>query len=153
MRKICLSSLLLFFSMTSVFAEAPGSNLNVNMKTGVEAILHQQAEAWNRQDLDAFMTGYWNSPELTFFSGAKQVSGWQPTLERYRKTYQGEGREMGKLEFSDLNVQALGSDAAFVRGAWHLTMSDGKTPHGLFTLVFRKFPNGWKIVHDHTSAE
>jgi ketosteroid isomerase-like protein len=39
-----------------------------------------------------------------------------------------------------------------VRGSWQLTMSDGKTPHGLFTLVFRKFPDGWKIVHDHTSA-
>ena len=44
-------------------------------------------------------------------------------------------------------------NAAFVRGSWKLTMSDGKTPHGLFTLVFRKFPDGWKIIHDHSSAE
>ena len=98
------------------------------------------------------MGGYWNSPELTFFSGAKETAGWQSTIERYRKTYQSEGREMGKLEFSDLRIEALGRDAAFVRGAWHLTMPDGKTPHGLFTLIFRKFPDGWKIVHDHTSA-
>jgi len=90
--------------------------------------------------------------ELTFFSGAKIYSGWQSTLERYRKTYQSEGREMGKLEFSDLKIEALAPDAALVRGAWHLTMSDGKTPHGWFTLVFRKFPDGWKIIHDHTSA-
>jgi beta-aspartyl-peptidase (threonine type) len=99
------------------------------------------------------MAGYWNSPELTFFSGAHETSGWQAALERYRKVYQGEGREMGKLEFSDLKVEPLGSDAAFVRGAWRVTMSDGKTPHGLFTLVFRKFPDGWKIIHDHTAAE
>ncbi len=59
---------------------------------------------------------------------------------------------MGKLEFSDLNIETLGPDAAFVRGAWKLTMPDGKTPHGLFTLVFRRLPDGWKIVHDHTSA-
>ena len=98
------------------------------------------------------MAGYWNSPELTFFSDAKIYSGWQSTLERYRKTYQSEGREMGKLEFSDLKIEALAPDAALVRGAWHLTMSDGKTPHGWFTLVFRKFPDGWKIIHDHTSA-
>jgi hypothetical protein len=39
------------------------------------------------------------------------------------------------------------------RGEFHLTMSDGKTPHGLFTLIFRKFPNGWKIVHDHSAGE
>lgn len=118
----------------------------------VRVVLQRQQEAWNRHDLDGFMAGYWNSPELTFFSGAKMLSGWQATLERYRKNYQSEGREMGKLEFSDLNIQMLAADAAFVRGAWHLTMSDGKTPHGLFTLVFRKFPEGWKIVHDHTSA-
>ena len=59
---------------------------------------------------------------------------------------------MGKLEFSDLRIEPLGSDAAFVRGAWHLTMPDGNMPHGLFTLIFKKFSDGWKIVHDHTSA-
>jgi ketosteroid isomerase-like protein len=60
---------------------------------------------------------------------------------------------MGQLQFSELQVTPLASNAAFVRGAWKLTMTDGKTPHGLFTLLFRKFPDGWKIVHDHTSAE
>lgn len=121
-------------------------------RSAIQQVLERQQEAWNRHDLEGFMAGYWNSPELTFFSGAKVTSGWQATLERYRKSYQSEGREMGKLEFSDLRIEPLGADAAFVRGGWHLAMSDGKTPHGLFTLVFRKFPDGWKIVHDHTSA-
>jgi beta-aspartyl-peptidase (threonine type) len=118
----------------------------------VEHVLRMQQEAWNRHDLEAFMAGYWNSEELTFFSGGKETHGWQATIDRYRVTYASPGREMGKLEFSDLRVKMLGEEAAFVRGSWHLTMSDGKTPHGLFTLVFRKFPDGWKIVHDHTSA-
>src|SRR5207248_2673816 len=118
----------------------------------IQQVLTRQQEAWNRHDLEAFMSGYWNSPELTFFSGAKEQNGWQATLDRYRATYASPGHEMGKLEFSGLRVEMLGGDTAFVRGAWHLTMSDGKTPHGLFTLVFRKFPEGWKIVHDHTSA-
>ncbi len=121
-------------------------------KAGIEQVLHQQQGAWNHHDLEGFMSGYWNSPELTFFSGATMSSGWQATIDRYRKKYQGEGREMGHLEFSDLNIQILATDAAFVRGAWELTLSDGKKPHGLFTLVFRKFPEGWKIVHDHTST-
>jgi ketosteroid isomerase-like protein len=118
----------------------------------VEGVLRTQEDAWNRHDLEAFMAGYWNSPELTFFSGASEHKGWQATLDRYRAAYASPGHETGKLEFSGLRIEMLGSDAAFVRGAWHLTMSDGKTPHGLFTLVFRKFPDGWKIVHDHTSA-
>ena len=121
-------------------------------KSAVQQVLQRQQDAWNRRDLEGFMAGYWNSPELTFFSGAKETAGWQATIERYRKTYQSEGREMGKLEFSDLRIEPLGRDAAFVRGEWHLTMSDGKTPHGLFTLIFRRFPDGWRIVHDHTSA-
>jgi beta-aspartyl-peptidase (threonine type) len=115
-------------------------------------VLRTQQDAWNHHDLDAFMAGYWNSPELTFFSGANQRNGWQATLDRYRAAYASPGREMGTLEFSALRIEVLGTDAAFVRGSWHLTMPDGKTPHGLFTLVFRKFPEGWRIVHDHTSV-
>jgi beta-aspartyl-peptidase (threonine type) len=98
------------------------------------------------------MRGYWNSSELTFFSGVKESKGWQAALDRYRATYASPGHEMGKLDFSDLRVEILGTDAAFVRGVWQLTMSDGKTPHGRFTLIFRKFGDGWKIIHDHTSA-
>jgi beta-aspartyl-peptidase (threonine type) len=132
-------------------AETPGDT-SENSKAAVEHVLRVQQDAWNYHDLDAFMAGDWNSPELSFFSGAKQTSGWRATLDRYRATYASPGHEMGTLEFSALRIEMLGSEAAFVRGAWHLTMSDGKTPHGLFTLVFHKFPEGWKIVHDHTSA-
>ena len=122
-------------------------------QTDITHVLRAQQDAWNRGDLDAFMAGYWNSPDLTFFSGAKEHNGWQATLDRYRATYAGPGHEMGKLEFSALRIETLGADTAFVRGAWQLTMSDGKTPHGLFTLIFRNFPEGWKIIHDHTSSE
>jgi ketosteroid isomerase-like protein len=138
------------FLLSSVVSQAQNSGDVV--KSAVLSVIQHQQDAWNRHDLEGFMAGYWQSPELTFFSGAKITSGWQPTLDHYRQSYQSSGREMGKLEFSDLNVQALGSDAAFVRGAFKLTMSDGKTPHGVFTLIFRKFPDGWKIVHDHSAA-
>jgi beta-aspartyl-peptidase (threonine type) len=118
----------------------------------VRQILEAQQTAWNRHDLDGFMAGYWNSADLTFFSGARQTTGWRGALDRYKKNYQDTGKEMGRLEFRNLRIEPLGNEAAFVRGSYHLTMSDGKTPHGLFTLIFRKFPDGWKIVHDHTAA-
>jgi ketosteroid isomerase-like protein len=132
-------------------AAAQAEQTRSSVESAIEHVLRLQQEAWNRHDLDAFMSGYWNSPELTFFSGANEHDGWQAAMDRYRQTYTSPGHEMGKLDFSNLRIEMLGPDAAFVRGAWHLTMSDGKTPHGLFTLVFRKFPEGWKIVHDHTS--
>ena len=123
-----------------------------NDAKAIERVLRVQQEAWNRHDLEGFMAGYWNSPELTFFSGANEHDGWQATLDRYLATYGSPGHEMGKLEFSGLRIEMVGADAAFVRGAWLLTMPDGKTPHGLFTLVLRKSSERWKIVHDHTSA-
>lgn len=128
-------------------------NSVANDKSAIENVLRDQAAAWNRGDLEAFMAGYWKSPELTFFSGAHEFKGWQAALDRYKNSYQSAGKEMGKLEFTNLRVEMLGPEAAFVRGEFHLTMSDGKTPHGLFTLIFRKFPEGWKIVHDHSAGE
>lgn len=119
----------------------------------IASTLNAQVEAWNRGDLQGFMQGYWNSPELTFFSGGAATKGWQPTLDRYRKRYQSAGSEMGKLAFDDLQVTVFDNDAAFVRGRWRLTMSNGKQPGGLFTLILRRKPEGWRIVHDHTSAD
>ena len=145
---ILFTSIFLLLLMTAA-AQTGG----VEDASAIRQVIEQQQQAWNRGDLEEFMAGYWNSPELTFFSGAHESKGWQAALDRYKKNYQGAGHEMGKLEFANLRIEKLGSDAAFVRGEFHLTMSDGKTPHGLFTLIFRKFPNGWKIVHDHSAGE
>ena len=116
----------------------------------VRAVLDRQVEAWNRHDLEGFMEGYWNSPDLTFYSGSTSVSGWQTTIDRYRLRYQSEGAEMGSLEFSDLKIEPLGPDAAFVRGRWRLVTSSGEQS-GLYTLTFRRLEGVWKIIHDHTS--
>lgn len=117
----------------------------------VRAVIDAQVAAWNRGDLDTFMSGYWQSPDLTFFSGATRTAGFDGTLARYRKQYQVDGHEMGRLTFPELKVTLLGADAAFVRGEWSLTR-DKETLGGLFTLVFRKISGAWKIVHDHTAA-
>ena len=118
----------------------------------VRALLDAQVAAWNRGDLEGFMAGYWRSPELVFCSGATVTKGWEATLERYRKRYQAEGREMGQLRFESLEVERLGPDAAFARGEYWLRLGDGQQPHGRFTLVLRRLPGAWRIVHDHTSA-
>ena len=116
----------------------------------VSAVLSAQVAAWNRGDLAGFMAGYWNDDGLCYISGGKSVRGWKALEERYEKAYQGEGKEMGKLRFNDLDIQPLGPDAALCRGKWEVTTTK-ETVGGWFTLVFRKLPDGWKITHDHTS--
>jgi uncharacterized protein (TIGR02246 family) len=118
----------------------------------VRAVLDAQVAAWNRGDLEGFMAGYWRSPELVFCSGATVTRGWEATLERYRKRYKSEGREMGRLRFEALEVERLGADSAFARGEYWLRMSDGQQPHGRFTLILRRLDGAWRIVHDHTSS-
>jgi beta-aspartyl-peptidase (threonine type) len=127
------------------------------LEEGIKHVLFSQVEAWNHGKLEDFIQGYWHSPDLTFFSGATVTRGWEPTLLRYQQRYQAEGKEMGKLEFQKLDIDLLSRRSAVVTGRWQLTMSDGKTPdgkqpHGLFTLIFKRLPTGWKIVHDHTSS-
>jgi ketosteroid isomerase-like protein len=145
--------LLLLGIVATLVISSMGQDAGDAVRTAIRKVIEEQQAAWNRQDLEGFMGGYWNSPELTFFSGTHESKGWQAALDRYKKNYQGVGHEMGKLEFANLRIEMLGPEAAFVRGEFHLTMSDGKTPYGLFTLVFRKFPEGWKIVHDHSAGE
>jgi uncharacterized protein (TIGR02246 family) len=130
-----------------------GQDADDGKRAAIRKVIETHQAAWNRQDLEGFMAEYWNSAELTFFSGGRESKGWQAAFDRYQKNYQGAGHEMGKLEFRNLRIELLGPEAAFVRGEFYLTMSDGKTPHGLFTLVFRKFPEGWKIIHDHSAGD
>lgn len=127
---------------------------DVQSEAAIRAVLDAQTEAWNKGSLEEFMKGYWRSPKLTFYSAGNKRAGYDAVLERYRKTYQSEGREMGKVSFTDVEVEMLGKKAAIVRGRWGLTLSDGKKMGGLYTLIFRHFKKeGWKIIHDHTSSD
>ncbi len=114
---IACTLVLLPLLAASVSGQTSAKNaITADDKAAVESVLRRQQEAWNRHDLDAFMVGYWNSPQLTFFSGGKENHGWQAALDHYRATYSSPGHEMGKQEFSDLRIEMLGPDAAFVRG-------------------------------------
>jgi len=136
----------------AVFTSAPASRAT-DAGTGARAVLAAQVEAWNRGDLEGYMAGYWKSPDLVFFSNGQETHGWQATLDRYRKRYQGAGKQMGKLDFPAMDVVTLGPEAALARGRWRLTMPDGKELTGMTTVILRKRPEGWRIVHDHSSAD
>lgn len=116
----------------------------------IQSVIHAQQDAWNRGDIDGFMNGYWRSDDTIFVSGDEVTRGWQKVLDRYKLKYSDRAK-MGVLTFSDLEITSLGNESAIALGRWKLKRAADE-PHGRFTLVFRKFPDGWKIIHDHTSA-
>jgi ketosteroid isomerase-like protein len=147
MMKILLTFALLVFAANATFAQTDAQSEKI--RNDIRRVISDQTAAWNAGDIEGFMRGYWNSPELKFVSGANVTKGWQPTLDRYKKSYDSRAK-MGVLTFSDLDINVLSKDAAIVLGTWKL-QRDADAPGGKFTLVFRKLKDGWRIVHDHTS--
>lgn len=139
----------LLFLMPLVSAVAQKGKDSAANTSAILGVLDKQVQAWNQGDLESFMRTYWNSPDLIFVSGTTVTKGWQPTLERYKKTYSSRAK-MGTLKFTNLQVSALAQDSATVVGNWALTRANDQ-PHGKFTLKFRKFKNEWQIVRDQTT--
>jgi len=122
----------------------------VRIVAQIRSILSAQQDAWNRGDIDGFMNGYARSKSTIFISEDTLRRGWETVRDRYKKKYSDRGK-MGLLTFSDLEITPLSSDTAVVLGRWKLKRAKDR-PHGRFTLIFRKSADGWRIVHDHTSA-
>jgi uncharacterized protein (TIGR02246 family) len=125
-------------------------------KKAIQAVLDEQIVAWNHGDLEGFMVGYWNSPDFVYLSNKQVVRGWQTMLDRYRQIFKSPGeaqQQMGMLELQDTQITLLGKEAALVWGTFSVVNPDGKQRGGLYTLVMRKFPEGWRTVYDRTSTE
>ena len=138
---ICLA----IVSRSSVASTADSSD-----ESRIRAVLEMQTAAWNRGDIDAFMTGYWKSEQTEFIGASGIVRGWQAVLECYHHSYP-DRTTMGTLSFSDLEVRLTCADAAYVVGIFHL-VREADHPSGVFSLDFKKFPEGWRIVLDHSTA-
>jgi uncharacterized protein (TIGR02246 family) len=145
----------LFRAVFTVFlagAGLPAQSLKQDDASAVRAVLDAQVAAWNRGDYVAFMDGYEKSPDLTFSGSNGVTRGWESVLDRYRQHYS--TREaMGTLSFSELEMHSIAPGAALVLGKFQLVRDQkaGGNASGHFSLVFRKTPAGWRIIHDHTS--
>ncbi len=126
-------------------------------EAAIRAAMAAQVAAWNKGDVATFMQGYENSPDTTFV-GASVHKGYEPILKRYEANYTN-AAQMGTLTFSNLEVRLLpGScgavEYAVVTGSFHLDHTQKGTAtkdDGIFSLVWHKGPDGWKIVLDHSS--
>jgi uncharacterized protein (TIGR02246 family) len=126
-------------------------------EAAIRAAITAQAAAWNRADIPAFMQAYEDSADTTFM-GLTVRKGYQPILKRYQENYTSR-EQMGTLTYSDIDIRVLPggcgkAEIALATGRFHLdrtTHGPAAKDDGVFSLVWRKGPNGWKIILDHTS--
>jgi len=115
----------------------------------IQTVIDRQKILWNEGNIEGFMGFYWKSEKFTFQSGNQRLHGWDALLSRYKKSYSGEN--MGVLDFTDIEIKVLSSDFAYVLGRWKLKLED-TVIEGLFTIIFQRMREGWRIIHDHTSS-
>ncbi len=147
---VAFAVLLLIPVVSSASAQAAAKPAE---KDAIVAMLNKQAVDWNRGDLEAFATGYKNSPDILFM-GQTIRRGYDQMLAGYRKSFPTRDA-MGTLTFSNLEVQPLDEHFATVTGRFHLerTAAGGGNAGGYYLLVVEKTPSGWKIVRDATTSD
>ncbi|MAQ91914.1 MAG: DUF4440 domain-containing protein [Rhodothermaceae bacterium] len=151
-------ALLAVLALAGCASTAPSPSGEVDaaaIEAGVRATLDAQVEAWNAGSVRGFMDGYARTDTLRFLSGGTVREGWEEALYGYIRSYP-DAAAMGQLAFSDLSVSPLAADRALVWGRWRLQRdgdAPGAGPGGLFTLILAETPDGWRVMHDHTSAE
>jgi uncharacterized protein (TIGR02246 family) len=152
MRRILLIIMALLVIPTLATAQA-GADSHAKDRAAIKQLLTTQQDDWNKGNVDSFMSAYWKSPDLTFVGASGLQRGYDAVYARYKKAYPN-GAAMGHLDFSELEFHFTGNDGALVIGHWHLTRekSAGGDIGGVFSLVWQRFPEGWRIIHDHTSA-
>lgn len=142
MKKILILTLVFVLVNLGGFSKTPDS------EEEILDVLTKQKTAWNQGDIEGFMEYYWRSEDFTFQSGYNRILGWDALLARYKTNYSGEN--MGTLDFTDIIVRILSEKAVLVLGRWEVKRKD-ETLGGLFTIVLQHKPEGWRIIHDHTS--
>ena len=138
MKNITVSILLIFCSYLSIAQEKE-----------IKEVLEKQRLNWNKGDMNGYMQGYWKSDSLIFVEKKGPFYGWQKNFEIYQKVYPDKAA-MGYLTFDIKQINMIDKKNAFVLGAWNLQM-EKEEQKGFFTLIVKKFKEGWKIVVDHSS--
>jgi len=138
-------------TQTGCASSGESEKANAENAAAIRGVLEAQAAAWNRGDVSGYMDGYERADGTTFISGDTVTRGWQTVHDRYKKSY--DTREkMGTLAFSELEIKPLSEFYAVATGRWQLTR-DKDTPHGRFSLIFRRTTSdGWRIVQDTTTS-
>lgn len=117
----------------------------------VTKIVLAQEKAWNKGDLDAYISYYRDADETEAILNGP-VHGLPAIRNAYHASFP--TREaMGTLEQSSVEVRELGEDYALALGHYRLDRprKSGGSAEGHFTEIFQKTEAGWKIIFSETT--
>jgi len=138
------------FTLLSMLIKGQSISANALAESQIRFVMKIQEKAWNRGDLKAYMSAYWNSDSLMFIGRNGPTYGWSKTYSNYVNAYPNQER-MGKLTFNILKLDIINDTHACVIGKWHLKRSKDE-PQGYFSLLWQKKEGEWKIIIDHSSS-
>jgi ketosteroid isomerase-like protein len=115
----------------------------------VYAAVLDQVTYWNAHDIEHYMDAYWNSPDLLVVVEGEQIMGWAEMLAAYQRGFP-DRNEMGAVTLQRVRLQRLSPDF-FLALSWYTFTRNAKNAYCTDTMVFRKFPEGWKIITSHAS--
>jgi beta-aspartyl-peptidase (threonine type) len=116
----------------------------------LRALLDQSARSWNAGDLDGFLITYARDSATTFVTVRGPVHGFDEIRGRYAARFE-PGAERDSLTFTDFTVRMLGGDYVLSTARYVLARGDSVTATGPFTVIWERRPEGWRMIHDHTS--
>jgi ketosteroid isomerase-like protein len=148
LKKSCFAVLATLVWVGVGFAQSSSDRKDKESEQGIRDTLTSIEKTWNAHDVEAFMANYWHSPDLTVFGSSDVTKGWDGERANIIKDFM----TPSTLVLSNMQVGLLGPGYAYARGGWQVKAANGSEHHGVFTIVFRNFGQGWKVVHDHASG-
>lgn len=136
----------LFFGLFCLLSTMGWGQNDPEAVAAIKQVMQQQEEAWSQHDIDGFMAGYWQSDSLKFFGSNGVTTGWQNTLDNYKKSYP-KPQDTGILSFTFEDISAINPEAYWVMGRYHLARDQGEA-EGTFMIIFKKIKGEWRIVAD-----
>jgi uncharacterized protein (TIGR02246 family) len=121
------------------------------LQLDVTKVLLAQEAAWNKGDLDGYISHYKDAPDTQAVLGTP-VRGLANIRLAFRANFPNRD-VMGTLAQDSVEVRALGDNFALATGNYHLTRprKAGGDLNGAFTEVLEKTPTGWQIIFSETT--
>jgi uncharacterized protein (TIGR02246 family) len=136
----------LFDSLT---ANRPAANSDAQQ---IYALLLKLFDCWNAHDIDGYLNGYWNSPDLLVLVDSEEYNGWQQLRDSYRLAYPNQD-SMGHITPARIQIKLLKPDVALALIGWSMSFPNSKqNVVGNSMMNLERFDGAWKIVASHTST-